>query len=185
MPMSLELAAELVMMIEDYECEKKQKWGEGIDFTASDAKSDDKILLRLITAPKSKSGFICVDDVKEMVDRMERSDYDKGVLISKEFTTAAREELGRNGIRVISEKYMPFESKELYSKLQDCIDDLCKAKCGKVPKRKSDCRGHSDGDYSCRIRPISDDASFHFNHGWSRLLQNDLKRLLKMQKTMG
>ena len=183
--MSLELAAELVMMIEDYECEKKQKWAEGVDFTASDAKSDEKILLRLITEPKSKSGVICVDDVKEMVGRMERSDYDKGVLISKEFTTAAREELRKKGIQIISEKSMPYKSKELYSKLQDCIDDLCKAKCGQVPESESDCQGFSDGDYSCRIRLISDNASFHFDHDWSRLLQNDLKRLLAMQKTTG
>ncbi len=183
--MSLEMAAELVMMIEDYECEKKQKRAEGIDFTASDAKSDDKILLRLITEPKSKSGVIVVDDVKEMIGRMERSDYDKGVLISKDFTTAAREALVREGIQVISEKSMPYKPKELYAKLQDCIDDLCKAKCRKVPKKESDCPGYCNGDYSCRIRLISDNASFHFDHGWSRLLQNDLKRLLAMQKTMG
>lgn len=183
--MSLELAAELIMTIEGYECEKKQKWADGIDFTASDTKSDDKVLLRLITEPRSKSGAIRVDDVREMIDRMESSDYDKGVLISKEFTTAASEELGRRGIQVISEKSMPYRSEELYAKLQDCIDDLCKAKCGHVPKRESDCRGHSDSKYSCRIRLIGDNASFHFDHGWSRLLQNDLKKLLAVQKTTG
>ncbi len=182
--MSLELAAELVMMIEDYECQRKRRWAEGIDFTASDAKSDDKVLLRLITEPKSKSGVIGVDDVKQMVGRMEGGNYDKGVLISNEFTDAAREELWRNGIRVISEECLPYRPKQLYPKLQDCVDSLCKAKCGKVPKKESDCRGYSDGDYSCRIRLISDNASFHFDHDWSALLQNDLKRLLAMQKTM-
>jgi len=185
MSMSLELAAELVMMIEDYECEKRQKWAEGIDFTASDVKSDDKILLRLITEPKSKSGVICVGDVREMVGRMERSDYDKGVLISKEFTQAATEELRKKGIRVISEKSMPYKPQELYPKLQGYIDALCKAKCGQVPKRKSDCRGYSEGDYSCRIRLISDNASFHFDRGWTKLLQNDLKKLLALHDTMG
>jgi len=183
--MSLELAAELVMTIEGYECAKKQEWAEGIDFTASDTKSDDKVLLRLITAPRSKSGAICVDDVKEMVGRMESSDYDKGVLISKEFTTAASEELGRRGIQAISEKSMPYRSEELYAKLQDCIDDMCKAKCGHVPKKESGCQGRSGSKHSCRVRLISDNASFHFDHGWSKLLQNDLKKLLAIQKTTG
>lgn len=176
--MSLELDAELVMMIEDYECEKRQKRAEGIDFTASDVKSDDKILLRLITEPKSRSGVICVYDVRKMVERMKDKNYDKGVLISKRFSEAAKDELRKRGIKVVSEKFMPYKPQELYLKLQDCIYDLCKAKCGRVPKKASDCWGYSEGRYSCKIRLISDDASFHFDHGWTKLLQNDLKRLL-------
>jgi hypothetical protein len=182
--MSLELNAELVMMIEDYECEERQRWAEGIDLTASDVKSDDKILLRLITEPKSKSGVVCVDDVRKMFQRMKHENYNKGVLISERFSEAAKEELRKKDIKIVSEKFMPYKPQELYLRLQDCIDGLCKAKCGQVPKRESDCWGYSEGRYPCKIRLISDDASFHFDHGWTKLLQNDLKRLLAIRNLM-
>jgi hypothetical protein len=177
--MSLELDAKLVMMVEDYECAERQIRAEGIDFTASDVKSDDKILLRLITEPKSKSGVIGVDDVRKMIEKMEHENYDKGVLISKRFSEAATEELGEKGIKIVSEKFMPYKPRELYLRLQDCIDGLCKAKCDQVSKRESNCWGCSKSRHSCKIRLISDDASFHFDHGWTKLLQNDFKRLLR------
>ncbi len=183
--MSLELDAELVMMIEDYECEKRQKRAEGIDFTASDVKSDDKILLRLITEPKSRSGVICVYDVRKMVERMKDKNYDKGVLISKRFSEAAKDELRKRGIKAVSEKFMPYKPEELYLKLQACIDASCKAKCGHVPRRESDCCGYSEGDYSCKIRIISDNAAFHFERRLTKLLQNDLKRLLAINNNVG
>jgi len=141
-------------------------------------------LLRLITEPKSKSGVICVDDVKKMAETMKHEHYNKGVLISKRFSEAAKEELRRKSIQMISEKFMPYEPQKLYLKIQEFIGDLCKAKCGQAPEKESDCKGYSKGNYLCDIRLISDDASFHFDHGWTRFLQNDLKRLLKVHNSM-
>ncbi|MEA2090395.1 MAG: restriction endonuclease [Thermoproteota archaeon] len=184
--MSIELKAELVMAIRDYECEERQRWDEGIDFTASDAKSDDKILLRVITEPKSKSGVAGIDTVRKMGEIMKLEDYDKGVLISKRFSKAAKEEMKRKSIQMFSKKYPPsFEPQKLYLKIQDCINNLCKAKCGRVPEKKSDCKGKdSNGHYSCKIRLISDNAAFHFERGWTDLLKNDLMRLLAVQNSM-
>ena len=179
--MSIESKAELVMAIQDYECEKRQRWDRGVDFTASDSKSDDKILLRLITEPKSKSGFIGIDAVRKLSEILEHEDYDRGVLIGKRFSEAAKEEMRRNDIQMISERLTPpFKPQRLYLRIQDYINDLCKVKCGKIPEKQSDCEGYSEGTYSCKVRLISDDASFHLERGWTNLLQNDLRRLLRI-----
>jgi hypothetical protein len=180
--LSLKGKAELVMAIEDYEREEMERGENWVDIVASDGKSNDKILLRIITEPKSKSGFVGVDAVGKMIETMKDEDYDKGILISKRFTKAAKRKTGHEGIQIISEKFMPrFKPEELFFTIQHCTDILCKAKCSRIPKKESDCKGYSDGCYSCKIRLISDNASFHFERGWTHLLQNDLIQLLTAQ----
>jgi hypothetical protein len=184
--MSLELKAELVMAIRDYECEERQRCDEGIDFTASDAKSDVKILLRVVTEPKTKSEVVGVDSVRKMIETMKLENYDKGVLISKRFSEAARREMSRKGIQMVSEEFSHlFKPQELYLTIRDYIDDLCQTKCGYIPEKESDCKGKdSNGHYSCKIRVISDNASFHFERGWTRFLENDLMQLLAVYNSM-
>jgi hypothetical protein len=183
--MSMELKAELVIAVRDYEFEEKQRWNEGIDFTASDTRGDEKVLLRVVTEPKLKSGFVGVDTVRKMAGIMKHEDYDKGVLISKRFSESAKDEMSQEGIQMISEKYMPsFEPQELYLTISDHVDDLCQTKCGHIPKKESDCKGKdSNGHYSCEIRLISDNALFHLERGWTNFLQNDLMRLLAMHNS--
>lgn len=182
--MNLELAAELVMTIEGYDYEEKEIWNDNVDLTASDEKSDEKILLRVINNPESNSGMVGVDTVTKMAETIEQKDYDKGVLIGERFSSAARKAMTRKNIQMISDRFMqPFKPQKLYLTIQDCIDGLCKAKCGRVPKKESDCDGRDyDGNYSCKIRLVSDDSSFHFQHGWTNLLREDLKRLLILRK---
>jgi hypothetical protein len=183
--MSMESKAELVMAVKDYECEKRERLDNGVDFTASDAKSDDRILLRVITEPKSKSGVVGIDTIRNMIESMKHENYDKGVLISERFSKAAKREMKRESIQMVSKKYMPsFKPQKLYLTIQNCINDLCKAKCGLVPEKESDCKGYSEGRYSCKIRLISDNASFHFERGWADLLQNDLVQLLTLQNSI-
>jgi len=171
--------AELVMAVRGYEDEERQRWDDGIDLIASHEGSDDKILLRVITEPRSKSGVVGMDTIRDISEGLQLEDYDEVVLIGKRFSSAAKEEMRREGIEIVSENLMPyFKLERLYTTIQGCIDDLCQAKCGRVPKKESDCKGYSEGRYSCKVRLISDDASFHLKRGWRKLLQNDLKRLL-------
>ena len=103
-------------------------------------------------------------------------DYDKGVLLAKKFTVAAKRELMENDIQRISESHKPrFKPERLFLVINNCVDDLCTAKCGKIPKKESDCKGN------CNIRIINDNASFHFEHGWIKLMKNDLKQLLAIR----
>ena len=171
--------AELVMAVREYDNKKRRRWEGGIDIIVSPVRSDDRILMRVINKSRSKSGVVGIGAVKEMSEFLERNGYDGGFLVGKRFSNAAREEMSREGIEVISEKLMPsFKPQRLYFSVNKIVEKLCKAKCGRVPMEESDCKGYSKGTYSCKVRLISDDASFHFEHGWVNLLQNDLKRLL-------
>jgi len=177
----LRLKAEMIMAIRDYEKEATHRHKEGIDFVATQTESDEKILIRVITKPRSTSGTVGVDVVDEMVDTMEHADYDKGILICDRFSTAAKDVMRRKGIQIISEDFTPrLEPVELYSKMREYIESLCKAKCGRVPEKRSDCKGFSAGHYSCMIRLISDNASFHFERRWVNLLKQDFKQLISM-----
>lgn len=178
--------AELIMAIKEYDDKKRRRWKRGIDIIVSPVKSDDRILMRVINKSRSKSGVVGVDAVREMSEVLESNGYDSGFLVGKRFSRAARDEMSRQGIRLISENLVPYYKPErLYTTINDCIEDLCQAKCGHVPEKESDCKGYSEGHYSCKIRLISDNASFHFERGWGILLQNDLKRLLAIGNSLG
>lgn len=163
------------MSMRNFSCEEREEWDRGMDITALDEESNEKVLLRIVES-KSKSGFVGVDAVREMLEAMEREDYDKGVLLGKKFTVAAKRELMENDIQRISESHTPrFKPERLYLTINNYVNDLCKAKCGEIPKKESDCKG------DCRIRIISDNASFHFEQGWIKLMKNDLKQLLAIR----
>jgi hypothetical protein len=155
--MSIQDEAEIVMALREYSCKKRGEWDEGVDITALDEAAKEKILLRVITS-KSKSGFFGVDAVRGMVDVMKRGRYDRGFLIAKRFTNAAKPE-------------------RLYLKLNNYVDTLCAVKCGKVPEAEADCNP------DCKVRVISDNATFHFENGWVSLLKNDFKQLLLLRSS--
>lgn len=177
--------AELIMAVRGYENEERQKWDKGIDVVATQPTSNHEILLRVVTEPKSRSGTVGVDIVKETIETMNSEGYDKGVLIGKRFSKAAKEEMRREGIQMFSEKLTPrFGLQTLYPAMQNYIDDLCKTKCGHIPERESDCEGFSEDHYSCEIRLISDNASFHFQRGWTNLLQRDFGQLITLRNSV-
>ena len=158
----------------NYSCEEREKCDEGVDITALDTESKEKILLRIIES-KSKSGFVGINTVRKMLEDMEQKDYDKGFLFGRRFTAAAKQELVQNDIERVSEQYMPrFKPDRLYLRINSYVNELCKAKCGKIPKKESDCKG------KCRVRVISDNASFHFEQGWINMMKKDLKQLLSL-----
>ncbi|MEJ2271413.1 MAG: restriction endonuclease [Candidatus Bathyarchaeota archaeon] len=179
--MLIEEIAEMIMIMEDYECKEKKKFDNGVDIIASNGDSEDKILLRLIINPRSKSGFVGIDAITEINEILKSGNFDKGILISNRFTDSVRNKTINKKIRIVSENFKPlFESQEIYAKIQDLVDNLCIVQCGKIPKKESDCNGYSNGSYTCNIRKIEDDSVFHLNHKWNKLLQNDLRRIIKM-----
>lgn len=182
--MNLELKTELFMTMEDYISKRVKKFDNGMDITALDKESDDKILLRVITEPMSKSGIIGVDIAGKMTSRIKNEDYDKVILISENFTRAAKEKLRGAGIKSISGDFLlDFPPERLYLAARKMVDDLCEAKCGKIPKKESDCKGNLNNHYSCEVRLISDNLSYHFTKGWTKLLQKDILRLQSIDRS--
>jgi hypothetical protein len=177
--------AELISAVRDYETVETQRKGPMVDFTVSPSESNDKILMRVITDGNSKAGYVTVDNVRAMGDVLKERDYDEGILIGKRFTKAAKREMTREDIEMVSEGDLPrFKSERLHSVINSCVMDLCRAKCGDVPMKESDCEGYVDGHYSCEVRLVSDNASFHFELGWEGFLERDLARLLAIEKSL-
>ena len=174
---SIKDEAELLMVVRNYSCKEREKWDKGTDITALDRESNEKILLRIVES-KSESGSIGIDAVRKMIKAMEREEYDKGVLSGNRFTDAAKRELLQNDIQRISEQHMPsFKPERLYLQINSYVNKRCKAKCGKIPQKESDCKGQ------CRVRIISDNATFHFEQGWINLMKKDLKELLSLDNS--
>ena len=177
--------AEVISAIRDYESSRTRRKEKNVDFTVSPSKSDDRILIRVVTEPKTKSGYVGVDTVKEMSAVLKRRNYDKGILIGKRFTQAAKREIKREGIEAVSERITPhFKVERLYLVINNYVENLRRAKCGHVPIKESDCKGYVDGHYSCDVRLISDNSSFHFERGWIDFLERDLARLLAIEKNL-
>ncbi|UCG37349.1 MAG: restriction endonuclease [Candidatus Bathyarchaeota archaeon] len=181
---SVEDKAALLMAVKGYECEKRHNFNGRTDLVLDDD-SGDKILMRLIIQTKSRSGTVGVDAVKNMVETMELGKYNKGILISKRFSKAAQMEMKQQSIQMLSDKHMlSLGPRELYLKMEDYVNELCKTKCGRIPQEASDCKGLSEDGYCCEIRQVSDNATFHFKRGWIALLQRDLSRLLAIHDSM-
>ena len=177
--------AELISVLRGYKKRRTRRKEGTVDFTVSHSASNEKILIRVITDAKSQSGHVDVDTVKEMSELLKKRKYDKGILIGKRFTNAAQSAMEREQIEAVSEVFTPrFTLERLYLAVNSCIETLCKAKCGHVPEKESDCEGFVDGHYCCDVRLRSDNASFHLEHGWIGFLEKDLAKLLAIEKAL-
>ncbi|MFB0567556.1 MAG: restriction endonuclease [Candidatus Bathyarchaeia archaeon] len=175
--------AKVISAIRDYENRRVRRDEKKVDFTVSPSDSDDKILIRVITEAKPKSGYVGIDTVREMSEVLKKQNYDKGILIGKRFTEGAKSEMEHENIEAVSDRIAPhFKVERLYLTIEGCIENLCRAKCGHVPVKETDCKGYVDGNYSCDVRLISDNASFHLEHGWIGFLEKDLAKLLAIEK---
>ena len=180
--MSIEDKAKFLIAVKNLKCEKREKWSDGIDFMTSDLISNDKVLVRVME-PRSKSGFIGADDVKNMLKVMRRKDCNRGIIIGKRFTDAATQEMSLCNIQQVSDEYMPpVKSENIILTITDCVNTLCRTRCGAIPLKKSDCKGSSVKERVCRVRSISDDALFHYERGWMDLMKNDLRQLMLINK---
>ena len=177
--------AEVISAVRDYENGRIRRNESMVDFTVSPSDSDDKILIRVITEAKSKAGYVGMDTVRQMSEVLKKQNYDKGILIGKRFTAGAKSEMERENIEAVSERLgSHLKVERLYLAIEDRIENLCRAKCGHVPVKESECKGHVDGHYSCDVRVISDNASFHLERGWKGFLENDLANLLALEKAL-
>lgn len=177
--------AKLISAVRDYEKTKINSKEKRVDFTVSPSDNNKKILIRAITETKTKSGYVGIDTVNEMADFLKTKEYDKGILIAKKFTTGAKKAGKKSSMELISDNYSPnFTLDRLFSTINSYVEKLCKEKCGKVPTEESDCKGYSEGNYSCDVRLISDNADFHNEKEWKDFLERDLIKLLTIEKEL-
>jgi hypothetical protein len=177
--LSIEDKTELIIAIRNYRCIKTKKMANCTDFTVLDT-LNKKVLMRCIE-PQG-NGYIGICEVKSMIELIKREDYNQGILISNRFTAAALDGMVVGKIQKVSDEYMPpVETERLYLTIFNCISNQCKAKCGKIALKDSDCQEKLQKG-PCKIKSIANNALFHFEQGWIDLLQNDLKLALALNK---
>jgi len=149
-----------------------------IDYVASGDGSEKK-LLRVIIDPKANVSKANTETIRTAMMFLETENYDKAVILSKEFTEGAKSLIrDEKNLYYISPGLEHLYSiSELFYAIQKKTGDLCKLRCGKAPKTEKDCKGHQDDEYTCPVRRISDDADFHAERKWRQLLMNDFSKL--------
>lgn len=151
------------------------------------AETDDekKKLLRVVVDPGLNASKAYFKTVSKTLEAVEDGNYDEATILAERFTRAskrlARKEENLEYISPDNEHHSLFE---LIEAVQDQTRELCEAKCGKFPTRVEDCRGYQDGEYTCPVRRLSDDADFHAERGWIDLLMSDFSKLVMLQRKM-
>ncbi len=207
--------AELFMEVQGYQPERVQCTGETIDITASTPNAEETLVMHIVADSKLKSKGVGVEHVADAKQILAESEVDRVIVFGKHFTQAARKTLQEDGITFFStdQRFIStMNPQELYTRILDCVDELCQRQCGHIPQAESDCTGYSGvptlcaacggkgrtkgarclkcagtgrraTQYTCDVRLLSDNADFHVTHGWRTLLQHDLLALLPLLHT--
>lgn len=168
----------LIIAVRGYKTVKKQKNIHYTDVTALD-NLNNKVLLRVVEPFGNE--YIGINDIKNMAEFIELESYDTAILISKNFTDAAVNEMTKHKIQHVSDDYMPpFAIEELYLAIMDLVNNQCLKKCGKNRTPKSECI--EKVTEICKIRTLAGNAKSHFEEGLVGLLKNDLKVALALNR---
>jgi len=176
---------ELLKALHGYEKNGVNKEIGSIDYVAGGDGAEKK-LLRVIIDPKLNISKAYTDTIRSTKEFLENEDYGDAVILAEEVSQGAKS-LIREEKRLdyISPALVhPYSPSELIYAIQKKTGELCKLRCGKVPRTESDCKGYQDGEYTCPVRRISDNADFHAERGWLELLMNDFSKLVKLPMEM-
>lgn len=149
---SLAETAEVLVRGRGYQIKNVEKNDNCVDIISTLPKSKDEILIRIVTEPNLDSGTIGKQLVKEMKEHLEEEDYTKVILIGKSFTAGAKSDLKQEDIEFIKKEENAvslIKTSELYSRIQTAVDDLCKTRCGKIPKSEKQCKGYNPNLKKC------------------------------------
>ena len=155
-----------------------------IDYVIDDGKT--KKLIRAMVDERQNSAPAYVDTIRATITELEEGKYDEALILSKRITDSAHELVGQyENLDVITPKMKHiFSLVEVLSAIQKKTLDLCVVKCGKAPETKEDCDGKKGRTYTCDIRRISDDATFHATMKWKDVLFEDFNNLCEIEKEL-
>lgn len=167
-----------IIAVRGYTNVKREKKPFGTDVSALD-NLNKKVLMRIVEPLTTE--YISKNDVKNMAEVIKRDNYDSAILISKQFTDNALEEMTKQKIQHVSEDYMPpFDIQALYSAIVDCANNQCQKKCGKVLTVIPEC-SEKAADF-CKIKALAVTAKNHFEDRTVGLMKNDLKIALAINR---
>ncbi|UCD73195.1 MAG: restriction endonuclease [Candidatus Bathyarchaeota archaeon] len=149
---SLAETAEVLVRGRGYQIKTVEKNDNCVDVISTLPKSKDEILIRIITEPNLDSGTIGKQLVEEMQEHLEEEDYAKAILIGKSFTAGARSDMKQEDIEFINKEgntINMINPLKLYPRIQTAVDNLCKTRCGKIPKSEKQCKGYNPNPKKC------------------------------------
>ena len=180
----LVIQIELLKAIHGYEKNGVNDEIGSINYVAS-GDGDEKKLLRVIIDRKDNISKANTDTIRTTIEFLENEDYDKAVILSEEFTEGAKSLIRKKkNLNYIFPELHPHSIPDIVYATQIKTGELCKLRCGKVPKTERDCKGYQDGEYTCPVRRISDDADFHAERKWLQLLMNDFSKLVTLWREL-
>ena len=155
-----------------------------VDYVAENDDEERK-LLRVIVDPQFHASKAYFDTTRKTLEAVENGPYDEATIIAQSFTKASKNLVNKEeNLEYVSPEHEPYSLIELIEAIQSQTRELCEARCGGFPKRAEDCKGYQDVEYTCPVRRVSDDADFHAERGWLKLLMNDFSRLVTLRREM-
>lgn len=153
-----------------------------IDYTA--VEEDDTKMLRALVEEDGTSSPGYVKEVSQTIEDVKETGVDEALILADRFTPSARRLLKEeDDVDYLSPRIVcPYSLSELVYAIHKKTVDLCKLRCGDVPESREDCGGFSDGDYTCLVRRISDDADFHAEMSWREVLYHDFSSLMDLEE---
>jgi len=151
-----------------------------LDYVASVA-NQERRLLRVMTNPK-----VYTDEITRTINSLEKENYDEVVILANDFTKGAENLIEKKErlSYISSDMGHQYSIFELNYAIEKKTWELCKLICGKPPKSESGCKGYQYGEYTCKVRRISDEADFHSGRKWLWLVMNDFSKLVALQREM-
>lgn len=139
----------------------------------------------MIVDPQLNASKAYMETISKTLEAVEDGPYDEATILASRLTKASKRLVRREeGLEYVSPEYEHYSFIELIDAIQYKTRELCEAKCGKFPKSEEDCNGYRDGEYTCPVRRVSDDADFHAERRWLQLLMKDFSRLVMLQKEL-
>lgn len=175
---------ELLKSLHGYEAAKVNDDVGSVDYLAEN--DDEGIrLLRVIVDPDFNASRADFKITTKTLEAVEDGYYDEAIIMAERFTKASMRLVRKEeSLEYISPDNEHYSHIELIEAIQKQTRELCETRCGKFPTRAKDCEGYQDGEYTCPVRRVSDDADFHAERGWLKLLMNDFSRLVALRREM-
>jgi len=176
---------ELMKTLHGYKEESYDESIGGIDYVA--VKKDSKRLMRALVGEDGSSSPCFLENVNQLIEAMKEKNVDEGLLLANRFTSSARQKIRKKenmGYLSSSVDYH-YGVGDLAYAIQQKTVELCQETCDAPPKNEDNCKGRYGGRYSCLVRRVSDDATFHAEMGWDHVLLEDFQKLLELQENKG
>jgi hypothetical protein len=160
-----------------------------MDFGSIDYVVDNKNgkkLIRVMIKDNNQAAPVYINTIRGTIEELDEEKYDEAVILTKSITNAAYDIVTQQkNLEVMTPNTKhSFSLIEILSAIEMKTRVLCRVKCGNPPETRDDCSGKNGRQYSCDLRRLSDDATFHATMKWKNVLLNDFYNLCELEQVI-